>query len=103
MFAFLYIWIPDNDVISSIYAILNSLQGVFIYLAFGLSNRVRKMWEKKLQRENRDSKTAMVHLRSGYPPQATNSTGSSTGKELQSSTCSTREASRHNSSSSAEY
>ncbi|XP_072028125.1 uncharacterized protein [Amphiura filiformis] len=49
IFAYLYILIPNSIVVSYIYIILNSLQGVFIFLAFGITSRVRTMWKKKYQ------------------------------------------------------
>ena len=47
VFAYLYIIFPDSLAVSYIYVILNSLQGVFIFLAFGITSRVRNMWREK--------------------------------------------------------
>ncbi len=47
--AYLSILIPDNVIVTSIYVILNSLQGVFIFFAFGFTSRVRKLWKTKVK------------------------------------------------------
>ena len=45
--AYLHMLLPNSDVVSYIYVILNSLQGFFIFLAFGFNGRVRAMWQDK--------------------------------------------------------
>ena len=38
----------DHQAIWYVYVILNSLQGVFVFLAFGCSLRVRQLWRERL-------------------------------------------------------
>ncbi|XP_072028789.1 uncharacterized protein [Amphiura filiformis] len=68
IFAYLYILIPGSVVVSYIYIILNSLQGVFIFLAFGFTSRVRTMWRNKFLEMTSNT--------------GTKSTGTSTGKSV---------------------
>ena len=48
LFAYVYLLFPNSIVVSYIYSILNSLQGVFIFLTFGCTSRVRDLWKEKM-------------------------------------------------------
>ena len=47
--------VTDIDLVWYIFAVLSSLQGVYVFLAFAFSGRVREMWRDKLRRKERPS------------------------------------------------